>query len=180
MPIYTKTGDKGQTSLFGGIRVLKSDPRVGAYGTVDELNSIIGAALAHMRRGRTLAVRNELQRIQNDLLDIGSVLAKPSESQVSGLEIRVKEFEDMIDELTGVMPALNQFILPGGSQSGSLLHVARTTARRAERKVVALMQNQPVDGTIVVYINRLSDLLFTMARFVNHDEKIKEVKWKKK
>jgi cob(I)alamin adenosyltransferase len=180
MPIYTRTGDKGQTSLFDGTRVLKSHIRVEAYGTVDELNSVIGAAVAHFKRGQSSLVKRELLRIQHELLDIGSTLAKSTSISMIGLEARTKDFETMIDELTNVMPELKQFILPGGSQAGSLLHVARTVSRRAERKIVALMQRETIDGRIVKYINRLSDLLFTMARYVNYDEKKKEIKWLKK
>lgn len=180
MPIYTRTGDKGQTSLFDGTRVPKSHMRVDAYGTVDELNSMIGAAIAHLKKGKSMVIRRELEHIQNDLLDIGSGLAMPASIPINTLEKRIKHFESTIDNLTAVMPELKNFILPGGSQAGSLLHVARTIARRAERKTVLLMQHETIYEGIVKYLNRLSDLLFTMARHVNYDEKQKEQKWVKK
>lgn len=180
MAIYTRTGDKGKTSLFDGTRVSKNNARVDAYGTVDELNSTIGAAIAHMKKGKSLRIRKELIAIQHDLLDIGSCLAMPGGMPVPGLEKRVKEFEVMIDELTSVLPELKNFILPGGSQAGSMLHVARTIARRVERKIVGVMRKEEIDEQIVKYVNRLSDLLFTMARHVNFDEKYKDIVWIKK
>ena len=179
MPIYTRTGDKGKTSLFDGTRVLKSHPRVETYGTIDELNSMIGAAIAQIQVEKG-PVKKELEKIQHDLLDIGSALATPHPLPVVGLEKRPKDFEKLIDTLTAEMPELASFILPGGSNSGSLLHVARTITRRAERQLVALMQEEDVDPAISIYLNRLSDLLFTMSRFVNHKEKKKEIKWIKK
>ncbi len=180
MPIYTRKGDKGQTSLFDGTKVLKSHIRVEAYGTIDELNSSIGVAMAHMVRGKTLIVRNELEKIQHDLLAIGSALAMPGSIPVPSIETRVKDFEQHIDEMTGVMPELRNFIIPGGSKAGSLLHVARTIARRAERRIVELQDKEPIDEAIVKYINRLSDLLFTMARHVNFNESKREITWVKK
>jgi len=179
MPIYTRTGDKGKTSLFDGTRVFKSDKRVETYGTIDELNSMIGAAIAQLTVKNQLA-KKELEKIQHDLLDIGSALATPHPMPVVGLENRPKEFEQLIDRMTKDMPELTGFILPGGGKAGSLLHVARTIARRAERQLVALMQKETVDNTIIIYLNRLSDLLFTMARFVNQREKEKEIMWIKK
>ena len=179
MPIYTRTGDKGKTSLFDGTRVLKSDKRVETYGTVDELNSMIGAAIAQLT-AKNKPVKKELEKIQHDLLDIGSALATPHPMPVVGLEDRPKDFEKVIDTMTQKMPELTGFILPGGGKAGSLLHVARTIARRAERQLVALMQKETVDNTIIIYLNRLSDLLFTMARFANHTEEKKEIMWIKK
>ena len=180
MPIYTRKGDKGQTSLFDGTKVPKSDLRVEAYGTVDELNSVIGAALAHLKRGKSMFVRKELERIQNDLLDIGSALAMPGAMPVPSIDDRVSDFERHVDELTNSMPDLRNFIIPGGSQAGALLHVARTVCRRAERRIVALMHTEPIDEAVVKYINRLSDLLFTMARHVNFDDDKREITWVKK
>jgi cob(I)alamin adenosyltransferase len=182
MPIYTRTGDKGKTSLFDGTRVLKSDKRVETYGTIDELNSMIGTAIAEIKdvRFKIKDVTDELEKIQHDLLDIGSTLATPHPMPVVGLENRPKEFEHLIDTMTNKMPELKAFILPGGGKAGSFLHVCRTIARRAERQLVALMQKEKVDATVITYINRLSDLLFTMARYVNYVEKKKEVKWIKK
>ncbi len=167
-PIYTKTGDKGKTSLFDGKRVLKSDKKVETYGTIDELNSAIGAASAFIK---IVLINKELEEIQNDLLEIGSSLAVSSTLPVDQLKNRPQEFEKLIDKLTNKLPPLNQFILPGGGKGGSLIHVARTITRRAERRVVDLNKTEEIDNTIIVYLNRLSDLLFTMARFVNYKEK---------
>ena len=182
MPIYTRTGDKGKTSLFDGTRVLKSDKRVETYGTIDELNSMIGLAIAEIKdiKCKINDVSDELEKIQHDLLDIGSTLATPHPMPVVGLENRPMEFEKLIDSMTSKIPELKAFILPGGTKAGSLLHIARTIARRAERQLVALMQKEKVDSNVITYINRLSDLLFTMARYVNYREKKKEVKWIKK
>jgi cob(I)alamin adenosyltransferase len=182
MPIYTRTGDKGKTSLFDGTRVLKSHKRVDTYGTIDELNSTIGVAIAEIKvLGSSMKdIVDELEKIQHELLDIGSVLATPHPLPVEGLEERPKEFEVLIDTFTKQMPEIRYFILPGGGKSGSLLHVCRTIIRRAERQLVALMQKEDVDQEIVIYLNRLSDLFFTLARYVNYKEKKKEVKWIKK
>lgn len=181
MAIYTRTGDKGKTSLMGGKRVLKSDLRVEAYGTVDELNSAIGIAIAEISNSKyqIVNIKTELSKVQNDLLDIGSALATPEGVPVEHLEVRLKEFEKLIDMMTAKLPELTNFILPGGGVAGSYLHLARTICRRAERRVVALMQKVEVDPAIVMYLNRLSDLLFTTARFVNHHDKQKETIWKK-
>jgi cob(I)alamin adenosyltransferase len=179
MPIYTRTGDKGKTSLFDGTRVFKSHPRVETYGTIDELNSVIGFVIAELRT-KNSELLTELEKIQHDLFDIGSALATPHPLPVTGLSKRPKDFEKLIDKMTAKMPEIKYFILPGGGKAGSFLHVARTITRRAERQLVKLMQKEDIDQAIVIYLNRLSDLLFTMARFVNHLEKKKEIKWIKK
>ena len=185
MVIYTRTGDKGKTSLFNGQRVSKADLRVEAYGTVDELNSAIGIAIAEISniKYQISNIKNELVKIQSDLFEIGSALANVPitnhQSPITDLYNRVKEFESLIDKMTDQMPALSNFILPGGGKTGSLLHFARTVARRAERKVVALSEAERVDSSIIMYLNRLSDLLFTMARFVNYKENKEEVIWTK-
>ncbi|MEK9176199.1 MAG: cob(I)yrinic acid a,c-diamide adenosyltransferase [Patescibacteria group bacterium] len=176
-PIYTRTGDKGKTSLFDGKRVLKSDKKVEAYGTIDELNSSIGAAAAFIK---VRSINKQLEEIQNDLLEIGSSLAVSTTLPVDQLNSRPKELEILIDKLTKQLPPLNQFILPGGGKGGALLHVARTVARRAERNIVRLSQKEQIDQTIIIYLNRLSDLLFTMARFINYKMKQKEKIWRKK
>lgn len=180
MAIYTRTGDKGKTALFNGKRVLKSDKRVDTYGTIDELNSTIGVVIANLEKNASKKVSAELEDIQNDLLDIGSSLAFPGSPPIPGLEERIKEFEIEIDTMTAKMPELKNFILPGGGKGGAHLQLSRTVARRAERQIVALMQKENIDENVVRYINRLSDLLFTMARFVNHGEKEKELIWRKK
>ncbi len=193
MPIYTRTGDKGTTSLFDKTRVLKSADRVETYGTIDELNSTIGAAIAHIKNlhsagsGQakskikdTINLKKELEKIQHDLLEIGSSLANPKALPIKDLNTRPTDFEKLIDKMTAKIPELKNFILPGGSKAGSLLHVARTIARRAERRIVNLIQTEDIDQDVVIYVNRLSDLLFTMARYVNHKNKKKETKWTKK
>lgn len=182
MAIYTRTGDKGKTSLFNKQRVSKSNIRVEAYGTVDELNSAIGVAVAELIRikDKGLRMKKELIKIQNDLFDIGSALANSSSKKTISLEKRVKEFENFIDEMTENLPHLKNFILPGGGKTGAMLHLARAVSRRAERKIVALNNRQKIDNNIIIYINRLSDLLFTMARFANFKEKKKETIWSKK
>jgi len=182
MAIYTRTGDKGKTSLMGGKRVLKSDARVEAYGTVDELNSAIGVCLSELTTDnkQLTTVKRELEKIQNDLLDIGSALATPEGAPLAHLVNRPKDFEKLIDRMTEKLPRLTQFILPGGGKAGSHLHLARTICRRAERRVVALLETAEIDQAILIYLNRLSDLLFTSSRFVNHTEKYKESVWRKK
>lgn len=173
--IYTRTGDKGKTFLFNKQRVSKADIRVEAYGTIDELSSAIGVVLSIKYLG--LSIKTELIRIQKDLLSIGSALANPQGDALRSLEKRVKEFEDFIDQMTRKMPPLANFILPGGGKAGSMLHLARAVSRRAERKIVELNDKEKLDENIIIYINRLSDLLFTMARFANFKEKKKEIIW---
>ena len=180
MSIYTRTGDKGKTSLFDGTRVLKTHIRVESYGTIDELNSVVGVAISHIKKGKSVKVKRELEKIQHDLLDIGSGLAMPEGMPVLGLIDRIKEFEELIDEIMNVLPKIDQFILSGGTQTASFLHLARTVARRAERKIIELSQKEKIDESIVKYINRLSDLFYAMARFANFDENMKDVIWKKK
>lgn len=190
MPIYTRTGDKGTTSLFSGQRASKADLRVEAYGTIDELDSAIGVAIAEAQSSRLkaqkyrLKLKAELIKIQNDLLEIGSALADPrirkQESGIKNLSRRATEFEEFIDEMTEKMPLLKNFILPGGGKAGAMLHLARAISRRAERKIVALNSKEKIDSNIIIYLNRLSDLLFTMARFANFKEKKKETIWTKK
>ena len=180
MPIYTRTGDKGETSLFDGSRVSKAHPRVETYATIDELNSVLGEALAFLPEAKFKNLANDIEAIQHDLFAIGSALATPHPIPVTGLDKRPKEFEVLIDAMTKKMPALNNFILPGGGKPGALLHVARTHARRAERRLVTLLNQEEVDPHILKYLNRLSDLLFTMARYVNYQTKQKEIIWKKR
>jgi cob(I)alamin adenosyltransferase len=179
MPIYTRTGDKGKTALFDGTRVLKSHIRVETYGTIDELNSMIGVAIAHLKPSFAKP-KAELEEIQHDLFAIGSALATPDPLPIEGLENRPKDFEKLIDRLTSRMPELKNFILPGGGKIGAFLHMARTITRRAERQLVSLMEKEEVDPAISIYLNRLSDLLFTMARYANFVEKKKEITWKKR
>ncbi len=179
MKIYTKTGDGGETSLFDNTRVSKADPRVDAYGEVDELNACLGAALA---AGIPEDLSAELRTIQQDLFALGARLADPSE-RISGRVTKttinddaIARLERCIDRLDGEMPALRKFILPGGSPAGALLHLARTICRRAERRVIGLGPDA-VAPIVVIYLNRLSDLLFTMARAVNHRTGMAEIEW---
>ena len=177
MKIYTKTGDGGDTSLFDNTRVSKADSRVDVYGEVDELNACLGAARA-AGVGSELAAALEL--IQKDLFALGARLADPSARiapRVTKAAITaeaVERLEQLIDRLEAGTPSLRSFILPGGSLGGALLHSARTVCRRAERRVIALGD---VDPILVVYLNRLSDLLFVMARSVNHRAGEPEVEW---
>lgn len=190
MKIYTRTGDKGTTGLFGGKRVAKDNIRIEAVGTVDELNSAIGLAIAEISNFKFQIpnVKKELIKIQGDLFEIGAVIATPARVRTKekrihkefGLHLakRVSEFETFIEKLTEKLPALRSFILPGGSRGGATLHLARSMSRRAERRVVALSHKEALDDEIIIYINRLSDLLFTMARFVNKQKRILEIPWK--
>lgn len=174
MSVYTRAGDKGKTRLYAGKVVSKANPRVEAYGSVDELNSSLGVVLSETRDN---FFKKELLKIQNDLLEIGAALSNPN-SRVQGLSARVRDFEKIIDGLTVKLPQLENFILPGGGKTGSLLHLARTVARRAERRIVELSEKETVNSSIIIYMNRLSDLLFMFARFINHKEKKREIIWK--
>jgi cob(I)alamin adenosyltransferase len=176
--IYTKTGDAGETSLFDQSRVSKADGRVDAYGEVDELNACLGVACAENAH-EDLA--DELVQIQKDLFALGSELADPSKriaERVSKAHVRpedVGRLERLIDRLETELPPLRRFILPGGSRGGAALHMARTVCRRAERRVVGL--GDAVEPLLVIYLNRLSDLLFVMARVANHRAGAPEVEW---
>jgi cob(I)alamin adenosyltransferase len=180
MKIYTRTGDKGDTGLLGGTRVQKSDPRVAAYGDVDELNACLGVARA--QPGIDADVREMLAHIQKDLFAIGAQLADPAEkisarvAKAAVGDADVERLEHWIDALEADLPPLRRFILPGGSAGGSLLHLARTVCRRAERAIVGLGGGK-VDPRLVIYINRLSDLLFVLARAVNHRTGQAETEW---
>lgn len=184
--IYTKTGDRGQTSLMDGSRVPKSDIRVETYGTIDELNAAIGVAIAELPNVQYSIsnIQGELISIQKDLFELGSMLANPATSYdiptTGYFDGRIKNFEQFIDDMTTKLPLLSNFILPGGGKAGSQLHVARTICRRVERRIIALSQDEKIDGVVIRYINRLSDLLFTMSRYVNWKEKKKEVIWVKR
>ncbi len=177
MPIYTKFGDKGKTALHTGKTVSKGSIRVEAYGNLDELNSFLGIVLSQIKDKK---IKKELLEIQNDLFEIGACLAGPGEKGheilAQNLAERVVDFEKQIDALTVKLPKLKNFILPSG-KTGSLLHYARTIARRAERRTVALAEKEAVLSEILVYLNRLSDLLFTFARYINYTEKQKETIW---
>ena len=183
MKIYTRTGDAGETGLFDGTRVPKSDARVAAYGDVDELNAWLGlvrAALLDPATRPDPQLASMLEQIQRDLFALGSRLADPSQ-KIAGRVTKaaivpddVARLEGWIDALEGELPPLRRFILPGGSTAGATLHVARTVCRRAERAMVALGGVEP---ELLVYINRVSDLLFVMARAANHRRGSAEVEW---
>jgi cob(I)alamin adenosyltransferase len=172
--IYTKGGDKGRTSLGNGKRVAKHDPRVEAYGTVDETNAAVGLARLQAK-GEADAM---LARIQNDLFDLGADLCRPDETP-GGLRIvdaQVERLEREIDEMNAALQPLDSFVLPGGVPAAAHLHLARTTARRAERAITALAVENPVNPVAVKYINRLSDHLFVLSRLLN-DNGRKDVLW---
>jgi cob(I)alamin adenosyltransferase len=177
--IYTKTGDSGETSLFDNSRVSKADARVDAYGEVDELNACLGAARA---AGIDADIGAVLASIQRDLFAVGARLADPASriadrvAKAAVSDAQVEALEQTIDRLESELAPLRRFILPGGSEAGAMLHLARTVCRRAERRVVALGP-PPADPTVVIYLNRLSDLLFVMARAVNRRAGIPETAW---
>jgi cob(I)alamin adenosyltransferase len=181
MKIYTKTGDKGTTSLIGGTKVPKSDLRIEAYGTVDELNSCIGLCRDLLKNKRS---RKVLLEIQDRLFIIGSLLAcdpnKETKMKIPELEeTDIVFLEKEIDKMDEVLPAMKNFILPGGHKSVSALHLARCICRRAERCCVRLQQeNHEEDSIIIKYLNRLSDYLFVLARFIGNQLKAKEIPWK--
>lgn len=179
--IYTRTGDQGQTSLFGGGRVAKNHLRVTAYGEVDELNAALGAVLTCEPVELEPAL---LESVQRDLFAIGGQLASPEPGKVAkalvkaGLDAgRVEALEAAIDRADGELAALSAFVLPGGTMKAALLHMARTVCRRAERSVVALDRDAGVAAPILPYLNRLSDLLFTLARLANHRAHVPDRTW---
>lgn len=177
--VYTRTGDDGTTGLGTGQRVPKDSPRIEAYGTVDELTSHIGTAIA---AGVDEALRNELARIQNELFHLGSDLCIPEADKarlkVPQIEQRhVDALEQLMDRLSAELPPLENFVLPGGSVGASHLHIARTVCRRAERRVIALSRTEAVGPLVVKFLNRLSDALFVMARYENKKRGIPDVCW---
>jgi len=176
--IYTRTGDAGETSLFGGTRVSKSDPRVETYGDVDELNAWLGLARASRVDA---AIDPEIVQLQRDLFALGAQLADPADKIAPRVtkaiigDADVERLEAAIDRLEAELPPLRRFILAGGTPAGAALHVARTVCRRAERRMVAL--DPPIDPVLLRYVNRLSDLLFVMARVANHRGGVPETEW---
>jgi len=179
MRLYTKTGDDGTTGLFGGVRVSKDSERVDAYGTVDELNAVIGVVRAHVPPAEIDAL---LLSIQNDLFAVGAELASaPGKEQRLACEPvgsgRIAALEQAIDLADSVLPALKNFVLPGGSPSAAALHHARTVCRRAERLIVRARRSEPLRDDLVIYLNRLSDLLFALARRANQLAGLTDVPW---
>jgi cob(I)alamin adenosyltransferase len=178
--IYTKTGDAGQTSLLGGVRVPKDHARVRAYGAVDELNAVIGVARAVPPPA---GIDEILERLQHELFDLGAELAAdpsaPVAARVAGMTpARVERLERDIDAAEAALPALRQFVLPGGTAAAAALHHARTVARRAEREIVRLAAGEPLNPEVLKYVNRLSDLLFVLARAANHAAGRADVAWR--
>ena len=186
MKIYTKNGDRGFTSLFGGSKVWKADPRLEAYGSCDELNSLLGWALVEISKSSSLQVMTSLlEKIQALLFVIGSQLATDNAdmrkklSQVSAQD--TESLEQAIDKMNEVLPDLKNFILPGGCEAASRLHLARTMSRRAERAILYFYQEcDESDEVIMAFMNRLSDFLFVAARFANHNQGTGDVAWKGK
>jgi cob(I)alamin adenosyltransferase len=181
MKIYTKTGDAGDTGLFGGGRVPKSHPRVEAYGDVDELNAVLGLVRAAEPMPR---IDEVIVPIQRDLFAIGALLATPDREKMQSHltkaridEDRIKDLEHAIDDGDAELEPLKSFIVPGGTQKAAVLHVARTVCRRAERRVVDLASHTEIPSLVVIYLNRLSDLLFTLARVANKRSGAGEVTW---
>ena len=179
MKIYTRAGDGGETSLFDGRRVSKSDLRVNAYGEIDELSATIGVAMVSIVDTDVTAM---LEAVARDLLAVGGRLADPDHKIAARVEktavgpAEVRRLEEWIDRLEAELPPLRRFILPGGSPAGAALHLARTVCRRAERRITALGPDE-VDSAVRAYINRLSDFLFVAARAVNHRAGVPELEW---
>lgn len=180
MKIYTKTGDSGDTSLFGGQRVHKDNPRLNAYGTVDELNAVLGLAAS---KTESADIKSIITQLQNQLFSVGSDLATPIENskvQIERIsETEINSLEKLIDDLDVKLPEIRYFILPGGTEAASVLHIARTVCRRAEREIVSLSKNIDIGSPILIYLNRLSDLLFVLARYENYVNNIPDIKWEK-
>jgi len=181
MKIYTKTGDDGTTGLYGAARVSKDDPRIETCGNIDELNAVLG-----MVRVEKLPYEMDalLQRIQNHLFDIGAEIATPEPLKM-GVSVagppQIAWLESSIDSLEGALPELKQFILPGGTRAAAEIHLARTVCRRAERRLISLMATStaPVSAFPIIYLNRLSDLLFVLARSINQQAGVPDTPWEK-
>lgn len=180
--IYTRTGDTGETGLVGGARVQKDSPRVEAYGEVDELNSLIGWARTLADREKADTLSSKLGEIQQSLFDLGSELATPPGASWPGMivisDAQVTQLELWIDELIADVPELRSFVLPGGTELNAALHIARAVCRRVERAIVRLSRAETVSQTLRIYVNRLSDLLFAMARHESHRTKTPEYLWR--
>ncbi|MGX1022895.1 cob(I)yrinic acid a,c-diamide adenosyltransferase [Flavobacterium sp. CS20] len=181
MKIYTKTGDKGKTSLFSGRRVAKHDLRIESYGSIDELNSYIGVVKDHAPSGENLDLIN---KVQDRLFNIGSILATETE-KIKNRKIKIpkihdtdiEELEKAMDVMNEQLPKMTHFLLPGGHPVVSFCHVARCVCRRAERRITALAQEETVDTNVLKYVNRLSDFLFVLSRYWGKKTNAKEVKW---
>ena len=190
MKIYTGTGDRGKTSLFSGERVTKSDRRIEAYGDVDELNSLLGALVADLPE-KNLGIADRLHQIQTDLFQLSSILAiTPDSPAMDSLEeitdSQITDMEQIIDQLDAQLPALSGFILPGGHPTAAWAHICRTVCRRTERHVARLSDDYDEGKAAqqfqlaLVYLNRLSDYLFVLARYCNHIQGVSDTLWKQK
>ena len=185
--LYTRTGDSGMTSLVGGIRVKKNSVRLEAYGTIDELNSVIGLLISEWNQSvcADSEVTQSLHLIQNKLFDVGTYLATDNSKNQAKTCIGITpediaRIEALIDDVDGSLPPLKTFILPGGTRAASVAHLARTVARRAERRILAMLDEDiAVDSCVVKYINRLSDLLFAVSRLANYRLGVPDVPWQK-
>lgn len=176
MKLYTKHGDDGRTGLIGGRRVFKHDPRVACYGDVDETNAAIGVVIANCKDKQ---INQRLQQVQNELFVLGGELATPIDEKppTAITQDHATNIEHWIDEASAETPPLRQFVLPGGSATAAQLHFARTVCRRAERSVVALAQQETISPWPVIYLNRLSDYLFALARLTNTREGVADIPW---
>ena len=181
--IYTRTGDDGTTGLVGGERIPKDHPRVAAYGEVDELNAVIGWSRTLADQFKLFPLQEKLERIQHELFDMGAILASPPGAAHASLpalsDDQIARLESWIDEAVADLPELRSFVLPGGNELNSSLHIARTVCRRAERNVLALSRDEAVPQNVLVYLNRLSDLLFAFARFASMQTGANEYLWRK-
>jgi cob(I)alamin adenosyltransferase len=186
MKIYTRTGDEGLTGLFGGGRVAKDHVRVEAYGVVDELNSFLGSAAGELERSGAAELAARLYLLQSDLFSIGGSLAAPAAEEGGRAtdhlpplpNERIEQMERWMDAAEEELPPLREFILPGGTEAATRLHIARAVCRRAERRVITLSGVARVDRAVVPFLNRLSDLLFVLARLVNHRAGVADVRWR--
>ncbi|MBU5426241.1 cob(I)yrinic acid a,c-diamide adenosyltransferase [Tissierella pigra] len=174
MQIYTRTGDKGYTKIIGGIQLAKDSERIKAYGTIDELNSFVGYAITLIKNNDSL--KNELTQIQQYLFDCGNDLATPAGKGIYRVTSDLTQWiEKCIDDYAGIPKEVESFILPGGSQVASILHICRTIARRAEREIVTFQWTNDMNEEVLIFINRLSDYFFSLARVVNANEGIEDV-----
>lgn len=184
MKIYTKTGDKGDTGLIDGSRILKSDLRIMAYGEVDEANSHIGLTISKIKGNSIFDdLEKILLEIQHDLFVLGAELANPQNTKDDKMLVKkemITNIESYIDKLESELAPISYFILPGGTVESSLLHICRTVVRRAERTAVALSREQKINQDILMYLNRLSDLLFVLARVTNNRQNCNDIPWKLK
>ena len=185
--VYTRTGDKGDTALVGGKRVAKDSLRIEAYGTVDELNSIVGLARAFNQEATPEPARDQLEdvlkRLQNELFDLGSELATPAEARYQGMfrvgDEQVKALEDLMDRCEKDLEPLKSFVLPGGGRVSAFLHQCRTVCRRAERTVLRLSREEDIGPEPVRYLNRLSDLFFVLSRWIGKQNEERELLWER-